>query len=120
MTEIKRNINAEKIGIKNINTSEIFQLKNMVECKGGKVESLTICQRTDLNISLMAISENEGLSTHSAPGDAFLSVLEGEALIKIEEKSFQLKEGDSIVMPANRPHSVDAKTDMKMMLILIK
>ncbi len=120
MADIKKNISDTIVGIKNINTREIFQLKNMVECKGGKIESLTICQRPDLNISLMAISEKEGLSTHSAPGDAFLTVLEGEALIKIEDTDYHLKDGDSIVMPANKPHSVDAKTDMKMSLILIK
>ncbi len=120
MTTIKKDLKEVQENIKNINTSEIFKLKDLVECKDGKVESLTIVQRKDLNLSLMAISKGEGLSTHSAPGDAFVTILEGDTLIKILDKEFKLTAGESIIMPANKAHSVYAKSDMKMMLTLIK
>ncbi len=120
MTNIKGSPNEKVNPIKHINSSEIFILKDLVECKNGKVESLTVVQRPDLNISLMAIYEGEGLSTHSAPGEAFLTILEGDCKIMIEDKEYVLKEGESIIMPSNKPHSVYALSNMKMILILIK
>ncbi len=106
--------------IKNIEIGTIFQLKEMVEYRESRVASLTVVQRADLGITLMAIYEGEGLSTHSAPGDAFVTILEGETEIHIEEDVFRLKEGESIIMPSSKPHSVKAITNMKMMLVLVK
>ncbi len=110
----------EKSPIKNVNSRELFILKDLVEYKENKVASLTVVQRPDLGITLMAIYKDEGLSTHSAPGEAFVTILEGEAKITIEEDEYTVKEGESLIMPSNKPHSVHANTNMKMMLILIK
>ncbi len=103
-----------------IDTSTVFELQNLVKYKEGKVASLSIVQNKELSITLMAIYRKEGLMTHSASGDAFVTILDGEALIKIEETDYNLKERESIIMPRNRPHSVHAINNMKMMLILIK
>ncbi len=110
----------ENSPIKNIESRQIFGLANLVDYNEGKVASLTVVQRKDLGITLMAIYEGEGLSTHSAPGEAFVTILEGNAKIMIEDTEYKLKEGDSLIMPSNKPHSVHAETNMKMMLILIK
>ncbi len=105
---------------KNVELSNIFALKDLVEYKESKVASLTLVQEKTLGITLMAIYKGEGLSTHSAPGEAFVTILDGEAEIFIEEERFELKSGESIIMPTNKPHSVKAITNMKMMLVLVK
>ncbi|MGC8823501.1 MAG: cupin domain-containing protein [Bacteroidales bacterium] len=72
------------------------------------------------NITLFAFDEGEGLSEHSAPYDAFVQVLEGEAEITIGGISYRVKEGEFIIMPANIPHAVKANGRFKMMLVMIR
>jgi quercetin dioxygenase-like cupin family protein len=60
------------------------------------------------------------LSEHTAPFDAVVYLLEGEAEIRIDGKPHSVKEGEMIIMPANKPHSLTAVTRYKMLLIMIK
>ncbi len=110
----------EERKIKNIETRKLFILKDLLNYKASKVASLTLVQRPEVGITILAIAENEGLSTHSAPGEAFVTILEGKAKIMIEKTEYTVSSGESLIMPSNKPHSVKAITDMKMMLILIK
>jgi quercetin dioxygenase-like cupin family protein len=71
-------------------------------------------------ITLFAFDQGEGLSEHKTPYDAFLTLVEGEAAIRIADTTHQLKAGDSIVLPADIPHAVDAVTRFKMLLVMIK
>lgn len=71
-------------------------------------------------ITLFAFDMGEGLSEHKTPFDAFLTLVEGEAAIRIAEDTHRLKAGDSIVLPADVPHAVDAVTRFKMLLVMIK
>ncbi|HNT69575.1 MAG TPA: cupin domain-containing protein [Syntrophorhabdaceae bacterium] len=60
------------------------------------------------------------MSEHTAPFDAAVCLLEGEAEIRIDGKPYSVKEGEMIIMPANRPHSLKAITRFKMLLVMIK
>ncbi len=106
--------------IKNVELEKKFVIKDLVEYQKDKVASLTMVQRADLGITVMAIYEGQGLSTHSAPGDAFITVLEGQGKIMIEDTVYILSAGESLIMPSNKPHSVNAITNLKMMLVLVK
>ncbi len=106
--------------IKNVELEKAFVIKDLVEYQKDKVASLTMVQREDLGITVMAIYEGQGLSTHSAPGDAFITALEGQGRIMIEDKEYILSAGESLIMPSNKPHSVNAITNLKMMLVLVK
>jgi len=70
-------------------------------------------------VTLFAFSEGEGLSEHTAPFDAILYVMEGDARIIIDGIEHLLTAGELIIIPANSPHAVYARTDFKMMLIMI-
>ena len=48
----------------------------------------------------------------------FVLALEGEGEITIDGKPFRLKALDSILMPANHPHSVSAIEPFKMFLVV--
>lgn len=106
--------------IKNIDVSTKMAAKEMVEYRPGQVVNLTLVKRDNLNLSVIAIDEGEGLNAHTAPGDAFVVALDGEGEIVIGGKDFRLKEGDSIVMPKGVPHSVKGVTRFKMLLVLVK
>lgn len=105
---------------KNITKSEILQLQSEVTYIERQVASKTIVQNKHLSITLFAFDQGEGLSSHSASGEAFVLVLDGEVEITIDNKQYTLKAGDSIVMPANVPHALDARLKFKMLLVVVQ
>lgn len=106
--------------IKNIAFSEGQRLTDLVDYEEGRVVSRTFAQNPSVSITLFAFDKGEGVSTHTAPGDAMLQVLDGEALVNIDGKQMTLGAGEVVVMPANIPHSVDAVERFKMLLTVVK
>ncbi len=72
------------------------------------------------SITFFAFDEGQKLSEHSAPFDATLMVLDGEAEVKINGVPHQVRAGEVIIMPANIPHAVNANRRFKMMLTMIR
>jgi len=72
------------------------------------------------NITLFSFDKGEGLSEHTTPFDAVVQLLDGEAEITIGGEVFNLVKGNSIIMPANVPHSLMATERFKMLLTMIK
>ncbi len=106
--------------IKNINKSEVHNIAELVEYAPEKVVSRTLAQNKALTLTLFAFAAGEGLSTHASPGDAMIQVLEGEAHITIDTTDYKLTKGQTIVMPANIPHAVNAEKPFKMVLTVVK
>ena len=100
--------------------SQILKLVEMVSYQEGSVVSRQITKAEAGNVTLFAFDAGQELSEHTAPYDALAHVLEGEAEIRISGKSYVLSAGDAIVMPANAPHAVTAKTKFKMLLTMIR
>ncbi|MFZ5882625.1 MAG: cupin domain-containing protein [Chloroflexota bacterium] len=92
----------------------------MVSYNEGSVVSRQITKAEAGNVTLFAFDQDQELSEHTAPFDALVHVLEGEAEVKISGKPFHLKSGDAIIMPANEPHAVRALTRFKMLLTMIR
>jgi len=67
-----------------------------------------------------AFAEGQGLSEHTAPFDALLHILDGEAEVTIFSRPLRLKQGEMVIMPANEPHSLRALKRFKMMLVMIR
>jgi len=99
---------------------EIYELRGLVEYQEGSVVSRTIIDKEVGTVTLFAFDEGEGLSEHIAPYDALVVDLEGEAEIRIAGKRSLLKEGDMMIMPANKSHTLKALTRFKMMLVMIR
>ncbi|SCX95960.1 cupin domain-containing protein [Alkaliphilus peptidifermentans] len=106
--------------IKNMPFSEAVQMAGLVEYQDGQVISRTITQRDDLSITLFAFDKGEAISSHSSPGDALAYVMDGTAEITIGEKKISAKKGETVVMPANIPHGLEATEAFKMLLIVVK
>lgn len=104
--------------MKNINKSEVLVLKNEISYQEGQIVSKTLIQNQSLSITLFAFDKGEEISTHESKGDAFVTCLDGIGEITIDGQKYELKEGESIVMPANHPHAVFAKETFKMMLVV--
>ena len=106
--------------IKNIPYSEPHVLVDLVDYEKGRVVSRTFSQNEGLSLTLFAFDEGEGLSTHAAPGDAMVQVLDGEVMLTIGGKEVVAKAGEVVVMPADVPHSVNATKPFKMLLTVVK
>ena len=106
--------------IKNIAFSEPHVLIDLVDYGEGRVVSRTLSQNKGVSMTLFAFDVGEGLSTHSAPGDAMVQVLDGEAEINIGGKEIVVRTGEVAVMPADVPHSLDARVPFKMVLTVVK
>ncbi len=110
----------KQIFIKNIPFSEPQQLADLVAYEDGRVVSRTFAQNPALSLTLFAFDAGEGVSTHTAPGDAMVQVLDGEATINIDGKEMTARPGEVVVMPANVPHAVTAVKRFKMILTVVK
>jgi len=100
--------------------AEILNLTEMVSYQTGSVVSRQITKAETGNVTLFAFDEGQELSEHTAPFDALVHVVEGEAEIIISGKSYHLKSGDAIIMPADDPHAVKATGQFKMLLTMIR
>jgi quercetin dioxygenase-like cupin family protein len=103
-----------------INHSEIFEFVNKVAYSSDGIVSKRIIQKNVGNITLFAFDKGQELSEHSAPFDAMVQVLEGEAKIIINKIEYHLKAGQSIIMPAGIPHAVKGIEKFKMLLTMIR
>ena len=100
--------------------AEILNLAGMVNYQTGSVVSRQITKADAGNVTLFAFDAGQELSEHTAPFDALVHVVEGEAEIIISGKSFPLKAGEAVIMPADEPHAVKATTQFKMLLTMIR
>lgn len=109
----------EKQFIKNIEFGKALEVVNLVDYQPGKVVSLTLSQNKNLSMTLFAFAKGEAISSHSAPGDAMVYILDGKAEITIGSETVTATTGQVVVMPANVPHALDAIENFKMLLILV-
>ena len=103
-----------------IPTSQVLHLKDLVSYQEGSVVSRQITKADAGNVTLFAFDAGQELSEHTAPFDALIHILEGEAEVRITGKPYDLRDGDVIVMPANEPHAVKAVQRFKMLLTMIR
>lgn len=99
---------------------KVSKLADMVNYQDGSIVSKEVIKKEAGTVTLFAFDKGQGLSEHTAPFDALVNVLDGQAEVKISGNPFIVKEGEMIIMPANKPHSVQAKERFKMLLVLIK
>jgi len=97
-----------------------MKLKDLVAYQTGAVVSKTLLDSRRGSVTAFAFDEGQGLSEHTAPYDALIIVVEGQADIEISGKGYHLNEGELIIMPANQPHAVKAATKFKLILIMMR
>ena len=96
------------------------RLIDLTEYQEGSIVSRTLIDKPTGTLTLFAFAGGQGLSEHTAPYDAFVYIIDGEAEITIAGKAHFLKAGDTIIMPANQPHALKAVKKFKMMLVMIR
>ena len=114
MVKNKNSENAETL------IAQAVNLADLINYQAGSVVSRTIIDKKAGTATLFAFDQKQGLSEHTAPYDALVYVLDGEAEVVISGKSMRLKKGEFTIMPANEPHALSAVARFKMLLIMVR
>ena len=105
------------------NPAKLAEVKNLVDLlhyQDSSIVSCVLLKNKGGIVTLFAFDVGEGLSEHTAPFDALVVVTDGEADIEIAGESFTVRQGETIILPANQPHAVRAATKFKMLLIMVR
>jgi len=103
-----------------VEQAKVVELAGMVEYQEGAVVSRTLIKREEGTVTLFAFDAGQALSDHTAPFDALVHVLEGEAEVILGGTPHRLGEGQAVLMPAHVPHAVKAPHRFKMLLVMIR
>ena len=103
-----------------VSVAEVKQLVDLLQYQDGSIVSRVLLKNKGGTVTLFAFDKGEGLSEHTAPFDALVVVTDGEAEVEIAGESFKVRQGETIILPANQPHAVKATAKFKMLLIMIR
>lgn len=118
MSELLKNPKAN--GKVKVPVAQAIGLAGLAEYAPGAVVSREIMKSPAGTVTVFAFDAGQGLSEHTAPFDALVQVLDGEAEIRIGGRPLTVKAGELVVMPANVPHALQAESRFKMMLVMIR
>src|SRR5512133_2361397 len=98
----------------------VANLRDLLHFQPHSIVSRVLLKNKGGNVTLFAFDQGEGLSEHTAPFDALVIIVEGEAEVEISGTSYRLREAETIVMPADQPHAIRATTQFKMLLTMVR
>ena len=100
--------------------AEVRPLGELLQYQEASIVSRVLLKNKGGTVTLFAFDQGEGLSEHTAPFEALVLVIDGEADIEIAGKAYRVSRGETITLPANVPHAVRAATPFKMLLTMIR
>lgn len=100
--------------------SKVLKLLDLVAYQDGSIVSRTIIKKQTGTVTLFAFDRGQALSEHTAPFDAMVYIVDGEAQITVSGEAHKVTCGEMIIMPANEPHALKATKKFKMALIMIR
>ena len=100
--------------------SQVLKMADLAAYQEGSVVSRQITKADGGNVTLFAFDAGQELSEHTAPFDALVHILDGEAEVRLDGVPYALAAGDAIIMPADIPHALKATTKFKMLLTMVR
>lgn len=91
-----------------------------IDYQSGGIVSKQIVKNAAGNVTLFAFDAGQGLTEHTSPFEALVTVLEGEAQVSIAGTAHTVAAGQLLALPANIPHGVQAIQRFKMTLTMLK
>lgn len=99
---------------------KVLTLKELLAYQAGSIVSREIIGKKAGTVTLFSFDKGQGLSEHTAPFDALVCIIDGEAEVSISGTPLRVKEGDMVIMPAQKPHALKAISPFKMLLVMIR
>jgi quercetin dioxygenase-like cupin family protein len=103
-----------------VTSGQPLTMTELVAYQEGSVVSRTLIDKKVGTLTVFSFDAGQGLSEHTAPYDAFVQILDGEADITIDGTVHRLTAGQMIIMPADRPHALKGGTRFKMLLVMVR
>ena len=103
-----------------ISRPKVECLMSLIDYQDGSVVSREIIRKSTGTVTLFAFDQGQGLSEHTAPFDALVFILDGQAEITISGQAYNLTEGQMIILPVNEVHALKAISKFKMLLVMIR
>lgn len=106
--------------INNLNYKKVVSLNNLSEIKNNSISALTLVDRKSLGIKIISVDKEAEIPPHTSTGDVLVTVIEGKTEITIDNDKFNLVREESILIPANAPHSLKSEEAFKVLVIQVK
>jgi quercetin dioxygenase-like cupin family protein len=100
--------------------AEVERLVDLIDYQEGSVVSRTLVKKKMGTVTLFAFDKGEGLSEHTAPFEALVLVVDGEAQVTVSGTVSRVREGEMVLLPAGAPHALTAVERFKMVLTMIR
>ena len=102
------------------NEPQVSRVVDLVSYQTSAIVSRIVLKRDTGNVTLFAFDAGQELSEHTAPYDALVQVVEGDAAITVAGRPYRVGAGEMILMPAHQPHALRAESRFKMLLTMIR
>ncbi len=99
---------------------EVRKLASLVDYEVGSIVARTIIDRKTVSVEVYGFDRYVGIVEHVLPYETFFYVLEGVAEVNFESKPYVVKEGETIILPANKPHAISPQSRFKALLLKLK
>ena len=103
-----------------ITPAEPVKLADLVDYAAGSVVSRTLEKGKGGTLTVFAFDAGEELSEHTAPFNAYVQALDGSVELTIGGERVVANTGETVLMPADVPHTVQAVERFKMLLMMIR
>ncbi|MAE60677.1 MAG: cupin [Planctomycetaceae bacterium] len=100
--------------------TQVLKIIDLVDYQDDAIVSRTLVKQKAGSVTVFAFDKGQELSAHTVPFDAWVHLLDGSGRFTVDDQPHQLGTGDSLLMPADHPHSVKATDRFKMVLSMVK
>lgn len=107
-------------GVKDLQKSIPHIIVEIIEYIPNSVVSKTIIKKTTGNVTVSSFDAGEELAEKTSPFDIFIQIIDGSAILVIDDRSYQLALGEGIIIPAHARHCINAEKQFKMISTVIK
>ena len=101
-------------------STEVKPLAELLQYQDGAIVSRVLLKNKGGTVTIFAFDQGEGLSEHTAPFEALVFVIDGDAEVEVAGQAYRVSSGETITLPANIPHAVRAATRFTMMLTMLR
>jgi len=96
----------------------VLNAKKMID-SSKMFEKMTLLEKDNSSLSLIAIKKEETIDTHTSVCDAAVYLVEGKIELHFDAQMFTLEENDILMFKKDHQHKVRALKDSKFLLIKI-
>ncbi|XZF12927.1 cupin domain-containing protein [Chitinophagaceae bacterium MMS25-I14] len=108
------------MGVSELEKSKAHIIVEIIEYMPNAVVSRTIIKKTTGNVTVSSFDAGEELAEKTSPFDTYIQIIDGTAELTINDKTYNLKLGEGIIIPAHARHHFNANVQFKMISTVIK